>query len=103
VAIPVALATGRTVIGIDSSPAMLAQARAAAAAAGVALDLREGDIVTLSSMSQRASPTVPSGRSFTSRRGPTEGVCSSVLLVRFVQVAGSPGTRSRLTITSPPA
>ena len=45
VAIPVALATGRTVIGVDSSPAMLAQARAgAAAASGVALDLREGDI-----------------------------------------------------------
>jgi SAM-dependent methyltransferase len=44
VAIPVALATGRTVIGIDSSPAMLAQARAAAAEAGVALDLREADM-----------------------------------------------------------
>jgi SAM-dependent methyltransferase len=44
VAIPVALATGRAVIGIDSSPAMLAQARAAAAGAGVALDLREGDM-----------------------------------------------------------
>jgi ubiquinone/menaquinone biosynthesis C-methylase UbiE len=44
VAIPVALATGRTVIGVDSSPAMLAQARTAAAAAGVTLDLREGDI-----------------------------------------------------------
>ncbi len=44
VAIPVALATGRTVIGIDSSPAMLAQARTAAAAAGVTLDLREGDM-----------------------------------------------------------
>ena len=44
VAIPVALATGRTVIGIDSSPAMLARARTAAAAAGVALDLREGDM-----------------------------------------------------------
>jgi SAM-dependent methyltransferase len=44
VAIPLALATGRTVIGIDSSPAMLAQARTAAAAAGVALDLREGDM-----------------------------------------------------------
>jgi SAM-dependent methyltransferase len=44
VAIPVALATGRTVIGIDSSPAMLAQARTAAAAAGVALDLRQGDM-----------------------------------------------------------
>jgi SAM-dependent methyltransferase len=44
VAIPVAQATSRTVIGIDSSPAMLAQARAAAAAAGVRLDLREGDM-----------------------------------------------------------
>jgi SAM-dependent methyltransferase len=44
VAIPVAVATGRTVIGIDSSPAMLAQARTAAAAAGVTLDLREGDM-----------------------------------------------------------
>ncbi len=44
VAIPVALATGRTVIGIDSSPAMLARAHAAAAEAGVELDLREGDM-----------------------------------------------------------
>ena len=44
VAIPVAQATGRTVIGIDSSPAMLAQARTAAATAGVRLDLREGDM-----------------------------------------------------------
>src|SRR6187200_928062 len=44
VAIPVAQATGRTVIGVDSSPAMLAKARAGAAAAGVSLDLREGDM-----------------------------------------------------------
>lgn len=44
VAIPVALETGRSVIGIDSSPAMLDQARTAAAAAGVTLDLREGDM-----------------------------------------------------------
>src|SRR5215831_8695197 len=44
VAIPVAQAIGRTVIGIDSSPAMLAQARTAAATAGVRLDLREGDM-----------------------------------------------------------
>lgn len=44
VAIPVAQATGRTVIGIDSSPAMLALARAAALDAGVELDLREGDM-----------------------------------------------------------
>ena len=44
VAIPVAQATGRLVIGIDSSPAMLAQARAGAEEAGVELDLREGDM-----------------------------------------------------------
>ena len=44
VAIPVAQATGRPVIGIDSSPAMLEQARERAAEAGVALELREGDM-----------------------------------------------------------
>jgi SAM-dependent methyltransferase len=44
VAIPVAQATGRRVIGIDSSSAMLAQARLRAAEVGVELDLREGDI-----------------------------------------------------------
>lgn len=44
VAIPVARATGKRVVGIDSSPAMLAQARAGAVEAGVELDLREGDM-----------------------------------------------------------
>jgi ubiquinone/menaquinone biosynthesis C-methylase UbiE len=44
VAIPVAHATGRPVIGIDSSPAMLAQARDRAAEAGIDLDLRAGDM-----------------------------------------------------------
>jgi ubiquinone/menaquinone biosynthesis C-methylase UbiE len=44
VAVPVAQATGRPVIGIDSSPAMLEQARTRAAEAGVELDLREGDM-----------------------------------------------------------
>jgi len=44
VAIPVAQATGRRVLGIDSSRAMLAQARARALEEGVELDLREGDI-----------------------------------------------------------
>jgi SAM-dependent methyltransferase len=43
-AIPVAQATGKRVIGIDSSPTMLGQARARAAEAGVQLDLREGDM-----------------------------------------------------------
>lgn len=44
VAIPVASATGKPVIGIDSSPAMIELARIAAAEAGVELDLREGDM-----------------------------------------------------------
>jgi SAM-dependent methyltransferase len=44
VAIPVALATGQRVIGIDSSPAMLRQARARAAEAGAVLDLVAGDM-----------------------------------------------------------
>jgi SAM-dependent methyltransferase len=44
VAIRVAQATGRRVVGIDSSSGMLAQARAHAVEAGVELDLREGDI-----------------------------------------------------------
>jgi SAM-dependent methyltransferase len=44
VAVPVAAAVGGTVIGIDSSEPMLAMAREAAAAAGVDLDLRLGDM-----------------------------------------------------------
>ena len=44
VAVPVAQATGRTVIGVDLSPAMLAGGRERAAAAGVDLDLRHGDM-----------------------------------------------------------
>jgi SAM-dependent methyltransferase len=44
VAIPVAEATGRPVFGIDTSPAMLAQARERAEAAGVELRLREADM-----------------------------------------------------------
>jgi ubiquinone/menaquinone biosynthesis C-methylase UbiE len=48
VAIPVAQAIGRRVIGLDSSPAMLARASQDAEAAGVELDLRAGDMRELS-------------------------------------------------------
>jgi SAM-dependent methyltransferase len=48
VAIPVARASGRRVIGVDTSPAMLEQARAAAVDASVELDLRLGDMRELS-------------------------------------------------------
>jgi hypothetical protein len=47
VAIPIAQATRRRVVGIDSSWGMLEQARLRAAEEGVELDLREGDIRNL--------------------------------------------------------
>jgi SAM-dependent methyltransferase len=47
VAIPVASATGRRVIGIDLSQAMMDQARVRAEEAGVDLDLRMGDMSDL--------------------------------------------------------
>lgn len=47
VAIPVAKATGRKVIGIDTSKAMLEQARERAQEAGVELDLHLGDMQDL--------------------------------------------------------
>jgi SAM-dependent methyltransferase len=48
VAIPVAQAAGRPVTGFDTSATMLTHARARAAAAGVVLDLRQGDMRELS-------------------------------------------------------
>ncbi len=47
VAIPVAQATGRPVIGIDLSPAMLELCAQAASDAGVEVDLREADMADL--------------------------------------------------------
>jgi SAM-dependent methyltransferase len=44
VAIPIAQATGRSVLGIDSSPAMLAEGRRKAAEAGADVEFREGDM-----------------------------------------------------------
>jgi SAM-dependent methyltransferase len=62
VAIPVARATGRRVLGIDSSPGTLAHARARAAEEGVELDLREGDMRELELEEQAALIYAP-GRS----------------------------------------
>jgi SAM-dependent methyltransferase len=44
ISIPVAERSGRRVIGIDSSPAMLARARTRASEAGVEIELHEGDM-----------------------------------------------------------
>src|SRR5256714_15559810 len=70
VAIPVAQATGRRVIGIDSSPAMLEQARVRAFEEGVELDLREGDIPELAGQGPGALIYCP-GRPL--RRPPPRG------------------------------
>jgi SAM-dependent methyltransferase len=44
ISLPIAQRTGKSVIGIDLSPAMLAIARERAAEAGVGLELQEGDM-----------------------------------------------------------
>jgi len=62
IAIPVAHAVGRSVIGIDTSPAMLAVARERAARADAQLDLRESDMRVLELDEPAALITCP-GRS----------------------------------------
>lgn len=59
VAIPVAERTGKQVIGIDSSPAMIEVARTRAASAGVDLDLRESDMRDLALDEPAALITCP--------------------------------------------
>ena len=100
VAIPVALETGRKVIGIDSSPAMLEQARRHAAEAGVELDLVEGDMrdLTLEEPAGliycpfRALLHLPT---WADRRRTFERVAGAL-----GRGAGSPGTRSPSTTGS---
>ncbi len=82
VAIPVARETGRPVLGLDASQAMLDQARASAAAAGVDLELRQGDMRELELDEPAGLSTSPSARCSTSRPGPTGGVSSSACTPR---------------------
>jgi len=59
VAIPMAQETGKRVLGIELEPAMLEQARANAAAAGVELELRLGDMRELELAEPAALITCP--------------------------------------------
>ena len=94
VAIPVAQATGRSVIGIDTSEAMLEQARARAGEAGVQLDLRHGDMRELALGAPAALICCPFERSCTCRGGAT-GAGRSSGLPRRCDPAAWRGTSSR--------
>jgi SAM-dependent methyltransferase len=103
VAIPVAQAIGRPVIGIDTSPAMLEQARVRAAEVGVELDLREGDMRDLVLDQPAALVYCPFRAllhlpSWADRRSTFERVTSSLL-----PGGASPGTPSPSITRSPPA
>lgn len=76
VAVPVALATGRPVIGIDSSPAMLDQARTRAREAAWSLTCARATRATSHLTSRRRLSTARSARSCTCRPGLT-GVAPS--------------------------
>jgi SAM-dependent methyltransferase len=83
VAIPMAVATGRPVIGIDRSPAMLVIARERAAEAGVELDLREADLRDLALDEPAALITCPFRSllhlpTWADRRGVFERVAASL-------------------------
>ena len=84
VAIPVARETGKRVIGIDLEPAMLELARANAAAAGVDLDLRLGDMCELALAEPAALITCPARSllhlpTWADRRRTFERVAASLL------------------------
>src|SRR5438093_702135 len=97
VAVPVAQATGRPVIGVDSSPAMLEQARHRADEAGVELDLREGDMRDLAIDKPAAQIYCPFRDSCTCRPGPTAVAPSSASPRRCGRPDTSPGTPSLST------
>lgn len=94
VAIPVATSTGRRVIGIDFSPAMLELARVGAVEAGVDLDLGEGDMRDLSIDQPAAQIYCPFRALFhlptwSDRRRTFERIAAALCLT-----GGSPSTHS---------
>ena len=103
VAIPVAQAVGRPVTGIDTSPAMLAQARARAAAAGAELDLHEGDMRDLALDEPAALIYCPFRALLHLPSWAEPGAPSTASPPRSSRAGGSPGTPSRSTTGSPPA
>ena len=97
VAVPIAVRTGRRVIGIDVSPAMLAGASERARAAGVELDLRLGDMRELA-LEERTDLVICPFRSLLHVHGHHGRLASSaVWRRRSIPADASPGTRSSST------
>src|SRR2546421_689907 len=95
VAIPVAQATGRRVVGLDASPAMLAQARKRAVEAGGGRALRAENITGAVNQGP-AGPVRSGGQPRTNGWGsPTSGACAWKL-----SMADSPANRSTTTAAS---
>ncbi len=90
VAVPVAQATGRQVVGVDTSLAMLEQARARAAKAGVDLDLRHADMRDLRVEEQAALIYCPFRALLHLPNGRTGDAPSSGWRRRSAPAAGSP-------------
>ena len=102
VAIPVAQATGRRVIGIDTSPAMLEQARVARRRGGRRPRPARGRHARPRARRAGGADLLPVPRApAPARRGPTGAAPSSGSLPRSVPADGSRGTRSRSTTRSP--
>jgi len=103
VAIPVAQATGKPVVGFDTSPAMLQQARDRATEAGVQLDLYETDMREFTLDEPAALIYCPFRALLHYRRGPTGAGRSIGWQPRSSQAGASPGTHLPSTIRSPPS
>jgi predicted RNA methylase len=101
VAVPIARATGRRMIGIDSSPAMLEPARIRAIEAGVDLDLREADMRELRLDEPAALIYCPFGALLHLARWAIAAALSNAPPQSCCWAAGSPGTPWPSTITSP--
>ena len=101
VAIPVAKETGKRIVGIDRSPAMLALAREALPMQGSTSTSTKATCASSSSTSRRRSSTARSVRSSICRRGRTSDGSSSGSPPRCNRAGVSCGTRSSSTRRSP--
>ncbi len=102
VAIPIARETGKRVLGIDSSPAMLELGRARVGRGGCRRRApSRATCASSRSTSRQRSSSAPTARCSTSPPGTTAAGSSSAWPLHSVRAGVSPGTPSSSTHTSP--